>query len=149
MQGSASREEPKADARQPAGRDAWARARAVLFAYSLFTVSFAVGASYFYLNHVLVLLLEVIFSALLGALYAFSVYRKSPAPLLSPAQRASGLKTAIVLGHVAGGLIVAAMYLQGLASWLAVLAALFLLLGALLPLYRVYLSLAEDHAHWS
>ncbi|WP_326403746.1 hypothetical protein [Infirmifilum sp. NZ] len=37
------------------------------------------------------------------------------------------------------------MYLQGLASWLVLLVALFLLLGALLPLYRVYLSLAEDH----
>jgi len=56
------------------------------------------------------------------------------------------MKTAIVLWHVAGGLLVAAMYLQGLASWLVLLAALFLLLGALLSLYRVYFSLTEDHA---
>jgi len=109
-------------------------------------VIFAVGASYYYLNHVPVLLLEVIFGALLGALYAFSVYRKSPSRPLSPAQRASGLKTAIVLQQVAGCFLVAAMYLQGLASWLVLLVALFLLLGALLSLHRVYFSLTEDHA---
>jgi len=54
------------------------------------------------INYAAILLLEVMFGALLGALYAFSVYRKSPAPLLSPAQRASGMKTAIVLGHAVG-----------------------------------------------
>ncbi|PLJ76791.1 hypothetical protein [Infirmifilum sp. SLHALR2] len=86
------------------------------------------------------------FGALLGALYAFSVYRKSPERPLSPAQRASGVKTAIVLQQVAGCFLVAAMYLQGLASWLVLLVTLFLLLGALLPLYLVYLSLGEDHA---
>jgi len=101
---------------------------------------------YYHLNYVPILLLEAILASLLGALYAFSVYRKSHERPLSPAQRASGIKAAIVLQQVAGCLLVAAMYLQGLASWLVLLAALFLLLGALLPLYRVYLSLTEDHA---
>jgi len=148
VQGSAPREEPKAEARHPAGRDAWARAFTIYLTYFSFTEFFAAGALYYnFVPYIPMLLLEAIYASLFSALFAFLIYRKPPPrPLLSPAQRASWMKTAIVLGHVAGCLLVAAMYIQGLASWIVLLAALFLLLGALLSLYRVYFSLTEDRA---
>ncbi|PLJ77531.1 MAG: hypothetical protein B7L53_06385 [Thermofilum sp. NZ13] len=56
------------------------------------------------------------------------------------------MKTTILLQHAVGCLVIAAQYLQGLTSWLALFVAVILIMSTLLDLYRVYFSLAEISA---
>jgi len=63
------------------------------------------------------------------------------------------MKTAIVLQHLAGFLLVAAMYfqdpgmyLQGLASWLMLFVASLFLFPTMLYFYLVYFSLTKESA---
>jgi len=147
VQESAPREGSKGDSRQ-LGVNIVAQASAIYLIYLSSAVSAAVGALYYLLGapFPLILLFATITTSL-GCILAYRVYRKKPSwHSLSLAQSASTVKTTILLQHAVGCLVIAAQYLQGLTSWLALFVAVILIMSTLLDLYRVYFSLAEISA---